>query len=274
MPGKVIVVTGASSGIGAALARQLGKRGDRVVLGARRGELLGKVAAESGGDSLAVVVDVTKRAEVDHLRDEAIKKFGRVDVWVNNAGRGFTGNVDELTDDDVRMVFDAVVMSVLYGMQSILPHFKARKAGHVVNVSSFLGRVPLLPYRSIYSASKSAVNVLSANLRMDLASTWPDIHVSVVLPGIVDTPYHDIAGPGLKVRAGGYLGPTRVESAEEVASKIIEVIDCPAAETYTNPSSAELVGPYFRDVGAFEEDLARRRQASGGASAGSARPSS
>ena len=240
---KIVVITGASSGIGAALARQLGKRGDSVVLGARRGELLGKVAAESGSGALAVVTDVTRRAEVERLRDEALRRFGHVDVWVNNAGRGMTKNVDALTDGEARMIFDVVVMSVLYGMQAILPHFKARKEGHLVNVSSFLGRVPLLSYRSIYSASKSAVNVLSANLRMDLRAEYPGIHVSVVMPGIVDTPYHEVAGPGLGVRAGGYLGPTRVESAEEVASKIVEVIDHPAAETYTNPSSAVLVGP-------------------------------
>lgn len=273
--GKVVVITGASSGIGAALARQLGRRGDYVVLGARRGELLREVAAGSGQDALAVVSDVTKRAEVDRLRDEAIKRFGHVDVWVNNAGRGINRSVEALTEADAHMVFDVVVMSVLNGMQSILPHFKERRQGHIVNVSSFLGRVPLLSYRSVYSACKAAVNVLSANLRMDLMGEYPDIHVSVVMPGIVDTPYHEVAGPGLKVRAGGYLGPTRVESAEEVAKKIVEVIDSPRAETYTNPTSADLVGPYFRDVGAFEEDLARRRrQASEGAASGSARPSS
>ena len=274
MAGRVVVITGASSGIGAALARQVGKRGDHVVLGARRKDLLVRVAAESGPEALAVVVDVSKRAEVEHLKDQALGKFGHVDVWVNNAGRGITRRVDALTDDDARTIFDVVVMSVLYGMQAILPHFKERTEGHIVNVSSFLGRVPLLSYRSIYSASKSAVNVLSSNLRMDLRADYPGIHVSVVMPGIVDTPYHDVAGSGLKVKAGGYLGPTRVESAEEVASKIVEVIDHPVAEAYTNPSAVELVGAYYKDVGAFEEDLARRRQASEGASPGSARPAS
>jgi NADP-dependent 3-hydroxy acid dehydrogenase YdfG len=271
--GKVVVITGASSGIGAALARKLGARGDQVALGARREALLRKVASESGPGALYVVTDVTKRADVERLRDEAIGKFGHIDVWVNNAGRGFTANVEALSDADVRMIFDTVVMSVLYGMQTVLPHFKERGEGHIVNVSSFLGRVPLLSYRFIYSASKSAVNVLSANLRMDLMEKYPGIHVSVVLPGIVDTPYHEVAGPGLKVRAGGFLGPTRVESAEEVAGKIVEVIDRPRAETYTNPTSAETVDEYYRDVGAFEEELAkRRRQASGGASSGSSRP--
>ncbi|HKT21746.1 MAG TPA: SDR family oxidoreductase, partial [Nitrososphaerales archaeon] len=259
---KVVVVTGASSGIGAATARLLGKRGESVVLAARREGLLREVAAELVGETLVVPTDVTKRVDVERLRDQALERFGRIDVWVNNAGRGINRKVEALTEDDAKAIFDVVVMSVLYGMQAVLPHFKERREGHIVNVSSFLGRVPLLSYRSVYSASKSAVNVLSANLRMDLAAEYPGVHVSVVMPGIVDTAYHDVAGPGLKVRAGGFLGPTRVESAEEVAAKIVEVIDRPAAETYTNASTIELVGQYFKDVGAFEENLAKRRQAS------------
>jgi NADP-dependent 3-hydroxy acid dehydrogenase YdfG len=255
---KVIVITGASSGIGAALALQLGARGSSLVLGARRGELLGEVASRSGGNALPVVMDVTRKDDVDRLRDEALKKFSHIDVWVNNAGRGINKRVENLSEQDAREILDVVLMSVLYGIQSILPHFKERRKGHIVNVSSFLGRVPLLSYRSIYSASKSAVNVLSANLRMDLKAEYPDIHVSVVMPGIVDTPYHTVAGPGLPVKAGGFMGPTRVESAEEVAAKIVEVIDNPVPELYTNPGVVDLVGTYFKDVGAFEENQAKR----------------
>jgi short-subunit dehydrogenase len=256
-----VVVTGASSGIGASLARQLGLRGDSVVLAARRETLLRQVALEAGSDAQVVVTDVTKRADVDRLRDEALRKFGHVDVWVNNAGRGINKRVENLTEDDIREIFDVVLMSVVYGMQSILPHFKERREGHIVNVSSFLGRVPLLTYRSVYSAAKSAVNVLTSNLRMDLRAEYPKIHVSLVMPGVVDTPFHEVAGPGLTVKAGGYLGPTRVESADEVAQRIVEVIDHPVPELYTNPSSPELASSYFKDVGAFEENFAKRRGA-------------
>lgn len=259
MARRVVVITGGSSGIGAALARQLGARGDAVALGARRGGLLREVASQSGPDALAVTMDVTKREDVDRLRDEALKKFGRVDVWVNNAGRGINREVDALTERDVREMVDVVLMSVFHGVQSVLPYFKGRGQGHIVNVSSFLGRVPLLSYRSIYSASKAAVNVMSANLRMELRESYPGIHVSVVMPGIVDTPYHDVAGPGLTARAGGFIGPTRVESADEVAAKIVGLIDRPVPELYTNPGVADLVGAYYRDVGAFEENLAKRR---------------
>lgn len=259
--GRVVVITGASSGIGAALARQLGARGDSVALGARRGELLRKVASEAGSDALPVVMDVTRKEDVDRLRDEALKKFGHIDVWVNNAGRGINKHVESLSEEDVRGILDVVLMSVFFGTQSILPHFKERGKGQIVNVSSFLGRVPLLSYRSIYSASKSAVNMLSANLRMDLAASYPGIHVSVVMPGIVDTPFHTVAGPGLSAKAGGFIGPTRVESAEEVAGKIVELLANPIPELYTNPATVELQGNYYKDIAAFEENLAKRSRA-------------
>ncbi len=257
----MVVITGASTGIGAALAKQLGARGELLVLAARREELLRKVAAESGARALTVVTDVTKKGDVERLRDEAIREFGHVDVWVNNAGRGINRHVEDLTEEDIRGIVDVVLMSVVYGMQAILPHFKERGEGHIVNVSSFLGRVPITSYRSIYNACKSAVNVLSANLRVDLRPRYPKIRVSVVMPGIVDTPFHEIAGPGLPARAGGFMGQTKIESAEEVAEKIVALLDNPVPELYTSPSSAGLAEAYFKDVGAFEENLARRESA-------------
>jgi len=259
MTGRVAVVAGASSGIGAALAIQLGRRGDLVALGARREQELRKIASQAGERALPVVTDVTKRSDVERLRDAALAEFGRVDVWVNNAGRGINRPVSELTDADVHGILEVVLMSTLYGMQAILPHFKERGDGVIVNVSSFLGRVPITSYRSIYSASKSAVNALSSNLRMELRSKYPKIQVCVVMPGVVDTPFHDIATPPLPARAGEMLWGNRVESAEEVAAKIVSLIDNPAPELYTNPDAARTAEGYFRDVGAFEENMARRQ---------------
>lgn len=263
MAQKVVVVTGASSGIGASLASQLGARGDELVLAGRRKELLERVAASSRTRAIVVVTDVTRRTDVQRLRDMALSKFGHVDVWVNNAGRGINKHVDELTDEDIRSTIDVVVMSVVYGMQTIVPHFKERGQGHIINVSSLLGRVPFTTHRSIYSASKSAVNVLSANERMDLKQKYPGIHVSVVMPGIVDTPFHEIAGPGLPVRAGGFLGQARVESAEEVAQKIVTLIDNPVPEMYTSQTAQGIVSGYYADVGAFEQNLADRESRGG-----------
>lgn len=258
MAERVVVITGASSGIGAALAKQLGARGEKLVLAARRKELLEKVAMDSKTSAISVVTDVTERGDVNRLRDEALSRYGHVDVWINNAGRAVNIHVDELTDDDVRSTVDVVLMSVIYGMQAILPHFKERGKGHVINVSSLLGRVPFTTHRSIYSACKSAVNILSANARMDLAQGYPGIHVSVVMPGIVDTPFHDIAGPSLQVRAGGFLGQARVESADEVAEKIAGLIDNPVPEMYTNSAAQGIVSGYYSDVAAFEKNLGSR----------------
>lgn len=252
------VITGASSGIGAALALQLGLRGHRLVLAARRKEELEKIAGETRTEALSVVTDVARRSDVERLRDAALEKFGHVDVWVNNAGRGITRIVLELTDQEFDDMIAVVLKSVWYGMQTIVPHFQERGRGHLINVSSFLGRVPLVSYRSIYNATKSAVNVLTANLRMDLRMKYPGIHVSLVMPGIVDTNFHEIAGTPLAMRAGGRAGSMMVQSAEEVAGQIVRLIEHPVAELYTNPSSAELVQQYYRDVGQFEEDMAKR----------------
>ncbi len=254
---KVIVITGASSGIGAALARQLGAAGHRLVLAARREAELAEVAKASGG-AVAVVADVTRRADVERLRDEAIAACGRVDVWVNNAGRGIGRGVLDLTDDDVDEMIAVNLKSALYGMQAVVPHFQARGDGHVVNVSSFLGRVPLATYRSAYSASKAALNALTANLRMDLAQTHPGVHVSLVMPGPVATDFHaNVRGEPPKALAGGLP----MQSAEEVASAMAALVAHPVAELYTNPALGAVARRYYEDVGAFEAGLGGARGA-------------
>src|SRR6476659_7444249 len=174
---KVVVVTGASSGIGAALAELLGKRGARPVLVARREKELCETARRSGPEALAITADVTKREDVQQAFDTALARFGGVDAWVNNAGRGITRFVSELTDDDIDEMMSVNLKSALYGMQVVLPHFRERGQGHIVNVSSMLGRVPFAPFRSAYSASKHALNALTANLRMELHAQYPNIHV-------------------------------------------------------------------------------------------------
>jgi NADP-dependent 3-hydroxy acid dehydrogenase YdfG len=257
MDSRVVVITGASSGIGAALARDLGARGDQLVLGARRLDRLKQVAAESGARAIPVATDVTRRKDVENLRDVALREFGHIDVWVNNAGRATGKTVMELTDEEFQGVIDVVLRSVLYGMQAIVPHFQQRGEGHLINVSSTLGRVPLVSYRSIYSAAKSGVNVLTANLRMDLRARYPGISVSLVLPGIVDTEFHQVANTPMAMKAGTRVGAATVLSAQEVATQIAGLIDSPVAELYIPASGAELARQYYQDVGAFEERMAR-----------------
>lgn len=131
---KNVVITGASGGIGAALAIQLGASGHRVAAAPRREAELNEVASRAG--AVAIVTDVTRRADVDRLRDRAIDAFGHVDMWVNNAGRGITRPVLELQDDEFDAIMAVNVKSALYGMQAIAPHFVERGRGHIINVAT------------------------------------------------------------------------------------------------------------------------------------------
>lgn len=258
MEPKVVVVTGASSGIGASLVRNLGTRGHKLVLAARRESLLKEVADETEAETLTVVTDVTQRKDMEHLRDAAIERFGHVDVWINNAGRGTNQTVMEVTDQEFQAVIDVVLKSVLFGMQAIVPHFQQRGTGQIINVSSTLGRVPFVTYRSVYSAAKSAVNILTANLRVDLMSKYPGIHVSLVLPGIVDTDFHSVAKTPMRMKAGERVGNAVVLSAVEVAEQISSLLEKPVPEMYIPAGAAELAKQYYQDVGAFEARMSQR----------------
>ena len=257
MKDQVVVITGASGGIGAALARLAGSRGAFVVLAARRAVELGEVAAQSGADALAVVADVTRREEVEHVLVAALTHFGHVDVWVNNAGRGITKPVSALTDDEFDEMMRVNVKSALYGMQAVLPHFQGRGRGHLINVSSMLGRVPFAPQRSAYNAAKHALNALTASLRIELRERWPGIHVSTVSPGVVATEFgvHALGG-GMDSRQVPNAQP-----AEEVAAVIADLIEKPQADVYTRPGLRENVAAYFaaEDMGAAEARMAAPR---------------
>jgi short-subunit dehydrogenase len=172
---------------------------------------------------------------VERLRDAALERFGQLDVWVNNAGRGITVPVLELTDAQVDDIIAVNVKSALYGMQAIVPYFRQRGRGHLINVSSFLGRAPVAPLRSIYSAAKAMLNSLTTNVRMELAE-HPEIHVSLVMPGLVATEFAKNAGTvGPPPAASRHMG---VQTAEEVADLMAELIANPQPELYTNPRTA------------------------------------
>lgn len=251
MRDRIVVITGASAGIGAALAKIVATRGGKPVLAARREKELTEAAKAAGPAALAVVADVTKRAEVQHLLDAAVAHFGHVDVWVNNAGRGISRPVTALTDEDVDEMIRVNVKAALHGMQLATAHFKERGEGHVINVSSLLGRVPFAPIRSAYSASKAALNSLTASLRMELRATHPAIHVSSIHPGVVGTDF------GRSALHGGVDSRAlpNAQSADEVAAVIAETIETPRADVYTRPGSRELIAAYYGadDMGAVEQ---------------------
>eukprot|EP01105_Mastigella_eilhardi_P022445 TRINITY_DN5520_c0_g1_i1.p1 TRINITY_DN5520_c0_g1~~TRINITY_DN5520_c0_g1_i1.p1 ORF type:complete len:299 (-),score=78.29 TRINITY_DN5520_c0_g1_i1:84-893(-) len=245
MEGKVVVITGASGGIGAALAEAVARRGGRVVLAARRGDKLGEVRARCGGETtaLSVVADVCRRADVERVRDEALAKFGHVDVWVNNVGRGISQNPSQLTDDDIDQTISVNVKSSLYGVQAILPHFRERGAGHIINVSSIMGRVPLLPQRAAYCAAKSALNSITACLRTELRASglYPRIRASTVSPGPVATEF------GINSLHGGFdsRAAPNAQSPEEVAEVIVDVILNPRDDVYTRPEYRNFIAGYY-----------------------------
>lgn len=254
MERKVAVVTGASSGIGAALCKKLGAEGWYVVLAARRRAELDKIAAQSGEHALVVVTDVTRRLDVERLKNETLQQFGHIDVWVNNAGRGINRTVMELNETDFEEMMNVNVKSALYGMWTIVPYFKVLGKGHLINISSFLGRLPLAGNRSAYNAAKAALNSLTANLRMDLRRTNPDIKVSLVMPGMVSTDFAENALHGTPAVSAG-VSRIAVQTPQEVAEMLMDLIKNPRAELYTNPSSAETAKSYYSDVAGFEDKL-------------------
>ena len=245
---KSIVITGASAGIGAAIARRLGRDGNKLALAARREDLLRDVARQSAPDAIAVVADVTRREDVERLRDEALRAFGGVDVWINNVGRGISRSVLDLTDDDLDEMMRVNVKSALYGMQAVVPYFLKRGRGHLINISSFLGRVPIAAHRSAYNAAKAALNALTANLRADVAGKG--VEVSLVMPGLVSTEFarNVIGTPSTAPPQWTPNAAMKPQTADEVADAVAELIEHPRAEIYTNPASPEMARRYFDDL--------------------------
>lgn len=246
MPEKVVVITGASAGIGAALAELLAKQGASVVLVARRKDALQAVAARCAGRAHVIVADMSRRDEVRRVVDESVSRFRHIDVWVNNVGQGITRAPSELTDEDVDEVMRMNVKTALYGMQEVLPHFKSRNAGHIINVSSLLGRVPFAVIRSAYSAAKHFLNALTAMFRAEVQQTHPGIQISLVSPGVVRT---DFGRNALHGGPDSHQLPDS-QSAEEVAMVIAGVIESRLPDVYTRAGAHDRIAGYYASVGA------------------------
>ena len=241
MADRVVVITGASSGIGEATALALAARGETLVLVARRADALAAVVARCAAAGAAHVADMTDRAAVRGVVDAALARHGRIDTWINNAGRGISRQPTALTDDDVDDMMRVNVKSVLYGMQETLPHFKSRGRGHVINVSSLLGRLPLAPLRSAYCGAKHFMNALTALVRAEVQATHPGIQYSLVSPGVVRTDF------GLNAQHGGPDSRTMPysQSAEEVAAVIASVVESRLPDVYTRAGSREIVESWY-----------------------------
>ncbi|MBI1348624.1 SDR family NAD(P)-dependent oxidoreductase [bacterium] len=182
--GKVVIITGASSGLGEATARLLSSEGATVVLAARRADRIEALAKELGGKALAVPTDVTDRKQVQALVDKAVDAFGRIDVMLNNAGLMPLAPLEDLKTDEWDQMIDVNLKGVLHGIAAALPHMKKQKSGHFINVSSVYGH-KLGPAATVYCATKFAVRALSEGLRQEVKPY--NIRTTVISPGAVAT---------------------------------------------------------------------------------------
>lgn len=184
--GKVVAITGASSGIGEATARHLADRGSVVILGARRSdrlEMLAASIASRGGKASYLVTDVRRRDDVANLVQLAMDRYGKLDVLINNAGIAPISRLDDLKVDDWDNMIDVNVKGVLYGIAAALPVFRRQGFGHFVNILSTAG-IKIVPTMAVYAGSKNAVRAISEGLRQEAG---PSLRVTTISPGYVDT---------------------------------------------------------------------------------------
>lgn len=204
MRDQVVVLTGASSGIGRATARRLAGKGAQLVLAARNAEALGDVLQECealGAQALVVPTDVADAEQVAELARRAVERFGRVDAWVNDASVSTFGRLEDVPVEEVRRLLDVNVMGYVLGMQEALRLFRAQGHGTIVNVTSLVAGVGT-PFQAPYVASKHAVHGLGESVRMELKGERR-IHVCSVMPGAIDTPFfqHAANHSGRQVKA-------------------------------------------------------------------------
>jgi len=215
---KVVVITGASSGLGAEAARHLTKGGAKVVLGARRLDRLEALADDIGLDRKAIVkTDVTDRAQVQALVDRAIDLHGHVDVMINNAGLMPNSMFDRLKIDEWDRMIDVNIKGTLYGIAAVLPHMEGRKTGQIINVSSVAGH-KVRPGASVYAGTKWAVRAISEGLRQEVKPY--NIRVTIVSPGAVATELpNTITDPDMAA------GVNKVYESAIPASSFARVVD-------------------------------------------------
>lgn len=225
---SVVIVTGASAGIGRATAAALAASGAHVVVSARRADRLAELVAENRhqpGRLLAVPGDIREEAHARHLVNRTIDEFGRMDVLINNAGIGHNSLLAEVTAEQVQAIWDTNVNGLLWATQAALPHLKRQRRGQIVNVSSILGQRPVL-HSAVYCASKTAVNFLSRSLRLELRPH--NITVTLVYPGLTETDF-------FRARLGHRARPRArflAVPAARVAGAIVRAIRYQRSEVY------------------------------------------
>jgi len=223
---QVIVITGASSGIGLATALAAADQGAKVVVSARSEETLEAIAIEivqAGGEAIAVAADVGDRSQLEAVAQAAVRRFGRIDTWVNDAGISIYGRLDEVPDEDSRRMFDTNFWGVVYGSLVALPHLR-KQGGALINIGSEVSDAAI-PLQGMYAASKHAVKGFNDALRIELGADEAPVSVTLIQPTAVDTPFPE--------HAANYLAqepklPTPQIEPEKVASAILDAAVSPA----------------------------------------------
>jgi short-subunit dehydrogenase len=227
---KVIVITGASSGIGRATALAVGRAGASVVVAARRLERLQQVAADietSGGKVLVVQTDLSEPAQIESLIQKSLEKFGRIDVLINNAAAGVYATLEETTPEQMERLWRVNYMATFHGIKNILPVMRKQNSGQIITIASMSGRRGA-SFKSAYSATKFAQIGLMESLRMELINT--NIRCTLIFPGGTETEFFEaLENPGNRdVKLYG-----AVQTAEEVAEAILKAIEKPQTEVIT-----------------------------------------
>jgi len=260
LTGRVAAITGASSGIGLACATHLAREGMAVVLGARRTDRLEAAAntiRDNGGRAAIVTMDVTREAGNEAMVQKAIGEFGRLDVMICNAGFGFYGPIDDTPPDIMRRMMDVNYMGTFLGARAALPHFRASNRGHIIFISSIVGRRGIA-FMGGYTATKAAQAGLAESLRAEFAGT--PIHVSCVYPISTQTEFRDVMEREFGHEIGN-LGPT--QDVEAVARAVAGCIRRPRPDVYPYAMSRGLavlntIAPRFTDR--FVRRFSRRRE--------------
>lgn len=227
---KVIIITGASSGFGKGVAQQLAGEGAHVVLAARRTALIEGLAQQVGNDALAVTTDVGNVEDMQRLAQATLSKFGRIDVWINNAGVGAFGRFEDIPVQDHARLVQTNLLGVLYGSHLAMKQFRQQGFGRLINIASISGKIGT-PYYASYSATKFGINGLGEALNQELRLSKSDtIHVSTVNPPAADTPFWE--------HAANYTGHTPRATPMYDPSDVVNAI----VDTVRNPQQEVNVG--------------------------------
>jgi short-subunit dehydrogenase len=218
---QVIVITGASSGIGLCTAESAAKQGAKVVLAARSADTLDEVVRrinQNGGEAIAVAADVADKAQVQHIAETALRRFGRIDTWVNNAGLAIYGRLDEVSEEDGRRLFDINFWGVVHGSLVAMPHLK-KQGGALINIGSEVSEA-YVPILGMYVASKHAVKGFTDSLRVEIERLdKAPVSVTLIQPTAVDTPFDEHARNYLESQPDL---PTPMIDPQKVADAILE----------------------------------------------------